>query len=176
VGLTIIAAWIACALLAAFAVEGAVADYLRPSLAALNQPWMIPVMAFYFFCGYLILAMAYLAIGSLSNSMQDAQAYLIPVTMVILVPVFMMMSGVLQNPGSWLPRVMSWIPIYTPFAMLARLGTGVSLMEMLGTGVLLVVFVTLELMLLGRVFRASLLNTGQPPRLSAFIQLMLRRD
>jgi ABC-2 type transport system permease protein len=71
---------------------------------------------------------------------------------------------------------MSWIPIYTPFAMLARLGTGVSLMEMLGTGVLLVVFVTLELMLLGRVFRASLLNTGQPPRLSAFIQLMLRRD
>ena len=78
VGLCIIAAWIGCALLAAFSIDGAVADYLRPSLAALNQPWMIPVLAFYFFCGYLMLAMVYLTIGSLSNSMQDAQAYLMP--------------------------------------------------------------------------------------------------
>ena len=76
-----------------------VADYLRPSLAALNQPWMIPVLAFYFFSGYLMLAMLYLTIGSLSNSMQDAQAYLMPVTMSIILPVFMMMSG--RHPQSW---------------------------------------------------------------------------
>jgi ABC-2 type transport system permease protein len=145
-------------------------------LAALNQPWMIPVLAFYFFCGYLMLAMLYLTIGSLSNSMQDAQAYLMPVTMSIIVPVFMMISTVIRNPDGWLPRVMSWIPLYTPFAMLARLGGGVSPMEVVGTGVLLGTFVTLELIFLGRVFRASLLNTGQPPRLGAFLQLMLRRD
>ena len=176
VGLTIIVAWIGCALLAAFAVEGAVADYLRPSLEALNQPWMIPVLTFYFFCGYLILAMLYLTIGSLSNSMQDAQAYLMPVTMALLLPVMLMVSAIIQNPSSWLPRAMSWIPLYTPFAMLARLGSGVTAVEILGTGLLLVVFVTLELMLLGRVFRASLLNTGQPPKLGAFLKLMLRRD
>jgi len=176
VGLTIVAFWIGCALLAAFSVEGVVADYLRPSLAALSQPWMIPVLAFYFFSGYLMLAMLYLTIGSLSNSMQDAQAYLMPVTMGIIVPVFMMMSGVIRNPSGWLPSVMSWIPIYAPFAMLARLGSGVSAAEILGTGLLLVVFVTLELMLLGRVFRASLLNTGQPPKLGAFVKLMLRRE
>ena len=110
VGLTIIAAWIGCALLAAFSVQGVVADYLRPSLAALSQPWMIPVLAFYFFSGYLMLAMLYLTIGSLSNSMQDAQAYLMPVTMIIIVPVFMMMSVVIRNPSGWLPSVMSWIP------------------------------------------------------------------
>jgi ABC-2 type transport system permease protein len=176
VGLTIVAFWIGCALLAAFSVEGVVADYLRPSLAALSQPWMIPVLAFYFFSGYLMLAMLYLTIGSLSNSMQDAQAYLMPVTMSIVVPVFMMMSGVIRNPSGWLPSVMSWIPLYTPFAMLARLGSGVTAGEILGTGLLLVVFVTAEMVLLGRVFRASLLNTGQPPKLGAFVRLMLRRD
>ena len=137
---------------------------------------MIPVLAFYFFSGYLMLAMLYLTIGSLSNSMQDAQAYLMPVTMGIIVPVFMMMSGVIRNPCGWLPSVMSWIPLYTPFAMLARLGSGVSMAEILGTGLLLVVFVTLELVFLGRVFRASLLNTGQPPRLGAFLKLMLRSE
>ena len=176
VGLTIIAAWIGCALLAAFSIDGAVADYLRPSLAALNQPWMIPVMAFYFFCGYLMLAMLYLAIGSLSNSMQDAQAYLIPVTMTVMLPVALMVNAILLNPSGPLPRAMSWIPLYTPFAMLARLGSGVTVVEILGTGLLLAVFVTVELLLLGRVFRASLLNTGQPPKLGAFIALMLRRE
>jgi len=174
VGLTIIAAWIGCALLAAFSIDGAVADYLRPSLAALNQPWMIPAMIFYFLCGYLMLAMAYLTIGSLSDSMQDAQAYLVPVTMVVLLPVMMMLSSSIQNPSGWLPRAMSWIPLYTPFAMLARLASGVTTAEILGTGLLLIAFLALELMLLGRIFRASLLNTGQPPKLGAFLKLMLR--
>lgn len=176
VGLTIIAAWIGCALLAAFTIDGVAADFLRPSLAALNQPWMILAMIFYFFTGYLILAMAYLAIGSLSDSMQDAQAYLMPVTMGILLPVMLMVTSSLQNPGGRLPVVMSWIPIYTPFAMLARLGMGVSLPEVLGTGILLVAFVSLELVALGRVFRASLLSTGQPPKLGAFLKLMLKPD
>jgi ABC-2 type transport system permease protein len=175
VGLTIVAAWIACALLAAFFAGGAIVEYLRPSLAALDQPWMIPVMAFYFFCGYLMLAMLYLTIGSLSNSMQDAQAYLMPVTMVVLLPVMLMVNAIFQNPSGLLPRVMSWIPLYTPFAMLARLGSGVTMVEILGTGLLLAIFVALELVLLGRVFRASLLNTGQPPKLGAFLHLMVRR-
>lgn len=176
VGLTILAAWVGCALFAAFAIQGAMADYLRPSLAALNQPWMILAMIFYFFSGYLLLAMAYLTIGSLSNSMQDAQAYLMPVTMGVLLPVMLMVTSTLQNPNGWLPQVMSWIPVYTPFAMLARLGTGVSVPEILGTGLLLVAFVAAEMILLGRVFRASLLNTGQPPKLGAFLKLMLRRE
>jgi ABC-2 type transport system permease protein len=176
VGLTIVAAWIGCALLAAFFIDGAVANYLLPSLAGLNQPWMIPVLAFYFFCGYLMLAMLYLTIGSLSNSMQDAQAYLMPVTMAVLLPVMLMVSAILRDPSGLLPRAMSWIPLYTPFAMLARLGSGVTLVEILGTGLLLVIFVSLELMLLGRVFRASLLNTGQPPKLGAFLKLMLRPE
>ncbi len=176
VGLTIIVAWIGCALIAAFAIQGAVADYLQPSLAALNQPWMIPVLAFYFFFGYLMLAMVYLTVGSLSNSMQDAQTYLMPITMGVMLPVILIMNSTIQNPNGLLPRVMSWIPIYTPFAMLARLGSGVSMAELAGTGLLLAGFVTLELVFLGRVFRASLLNTGQPPKLGAFLGLMLRKD
>ena len=173
VGLAIIAAWTGCALVAAVSVDGVVADYLGPSLAAF-QPWMIPLLAFYFFCGYLMLAMLYLTIGSLSNSMQDAQAYLMPVAMSVLLPVMLMVNEIIRNPSGLLPQVMSWIPPYTPFAMLLRLGGDVSVAEILGTGLLLVVFVTLELVLLGRVFRASLLNTGQPPKLGAFIKLMLR--
>ena len=118
--------------------------------------------------------MAFLAIGAVSNSMQDAQAYLMPVMMLLMLPVILMMGSIFSNPGGMLPRLMSWIPVYTPFAMLARLGSGVSVGELLGTGLLLIGFVILEFLALGRVFRASLLATGQPPRLAGFVKLMLR--
>jgi ABC-2 type transport system permease protein len=174
IGLTVTIVWLACALSAAFSVQGAVADLLRPSLSALDQPWMIGALIFYYLAGYLIISMAFLAIGSLSNSMQDAQAYLMPVIMVIMLPVVLMMGSALSNPDGLFPRVLSWIPIYTPFAMLARLSGGVSVVEVLGTGALLIVFVALEFFLLGRVFQASLLNTGQPPKLAALSKLIFQ--
>ena len=171
IGLTVMAVWVGCALCAAYFLQGVLADYLRPSIAML-QPWMVVAMMFYFFAGYVIVSMVFLAIGSVSNSMQDAQAYLMPLMMTLMLPVILMMGSIFSNPGGALPRVMSWIPVYTPFTMLARLGGGVSLAELLGTGALLLVFVAVELFALSRVFQASLLNTGQPPKLIAMFKLM----
>ena len=87
-----------------------------------------------------------------------------------------MMVQVVQAPNGTLPVVLSWIPIYTPFAMLARMTAGVSMMEVLATGAMLAVFVVVEMYLLGRVFQASLLRTGQPPKLGGFIAMMFGKQ
>ena len=174
VGLCIVGAWSGCAVAAAFSSQGAVADLLRPSLQALDKPWIVAALIFDFLSGYVIVSMLFLAIGSLSDSMQDAQGYLMPVIMGITLPIVFVMQASLRSPDAPFVHVLSWIPLYTPFAMLARLGTGVPLPEMLGTGVLLIAFVALELVLLGRVFRASLLNAGQPAKPAVFIKLMLQ--
>jgi ABC-2 type transport system permease protein len=155
VGLCIVAAWAGCAVAAAFSAQGVVSDVLRPSLQAMDQPWMVAAMIFYFLSGYLIISMIYLAIGSVSDSMQDAQGYLMPVIMTFMLPIIFIIQASLRSPNAPLVHVLSWIPIYTPFAMLARLGTGVPLLEMLGSGALMAVFIALELVLLGRVFRGS---------------------
>ncbi|MEQ1784589.1 MAG: ABC transporter permease [Hyphomonadaceae bacterium] len=176
IGLTILAVWIGAAVGAAFFVQGMVADIVKPSLAALDQPWIIFAMLFYFLAGYLIISMLYLAIGALSNSLQDAQSYLMPVIMIIMLPVIFMMISVVQQPNGIFPTIMSWIPLYTPFAMLARLGAGVGLMEVLGTGLMLTAFVALETLILGRLFQASLLRTGQPPKLGAFLGMMMGKN
>jgi len=176
VGLTIMAVWVGCALIAVFFFHSAVADVMRPSLAALDQPWMILAMLFYYLVGYFTIAMIYLAIGSLCNSMQDAQAYLVPVMMAVVLPVVFLMTAMVQRADGFYPHLLSWIPPYTPFAMLARLGFGVSPAEVLGTSAVLAGFAVLEFVLLGRVFQASLLSTGQPPRLGEFVKLMLRPD
>jgi ABC-2 type transport system permease protein len=96
-----------------------------------------------------------------------------PVIMVIMLPVVFMMVSVVQQPNGAFPVAMSWIPLYTPFAMLARLGAGVDLIEVLGTGAMLAAFVAIEMILLGRIFQASLLRTGQPPKLGGFLAMMM---
>lgn len=173
VGLVTASTWAGCAVAAAYFSPGIVADLLRSSLDALDGPWIILALLFYFLGGYLIVSMLFLAIGSLSDSMQDAQSYLMPVIMLIMVPVLIMMQASLRGPDAIFTHILSWIPLYTPFAMLARLGNGVPLAEIIGTGILLAGFIALELLLLGRLFRASLLNTGQPGGPRRLIGLML---
>jgi ABC-type Na+ efflux pump permease subunit len=161
VGFVMIGAWIAFALGAAFLVHGAVADFLRPALSSVSSPGVVAALAYYFLAGYLAISMLFLAVGAVSDSMRDAQAYLTPMILVITIPFVLIAQSVLLNPDSPLPRILSWIPIYAPFAMMARLGSGVPTWEVAGSAALLAAFIGVELMLISRLFRSSLLQTGQ---------------
>lgn len=175
VGLTILAVWVGCAAAAAHAVQGPAAGLLAVALQPLGQPWAAPALLFYFVSGYLIVSTVFLAIGAMSDTVQDAQAYLVPALMVIMAPVVVMMDAVILDPDAPVARAMTWIPPYTPFAMLARLGGGVSPAEAFGSGILMIGFIWLELFLLGRVFRASLLGVGQTSPWQALLRLTGRR-
>jgi ABC-type Na+ efflux pump permease subunit len=161
VAFVMVGAWIAFALIAAFSVQGAVADFLRPALGAVSSPAVVAALVYYFLAGYLAISVIFLAVGAVSDSMRDAQAYLSPMIMLIVIPFVLIAQSVLLNPDGALPRIMSWIPIYAPFAMMARLGTGVPTWELIGSGVVLAAFIALELVLVARIFRSSLLQTGQ---------------
>jgi ABC-2 type transport system permease protein len=175
IGLLLVAVWVGLALLAAYTMTGPVGDFLRPAVAALNQPWMIAALLFYFMAGYLVVSLMFLAIGSVSNSPQDAQSLLMPLIWALMIPIILMMTAVLRDPGSLFPRVLSWIPIYTPFAMLARLGSGVQTWEVAGSGMLLAAFLALEFALIGRIFEGNILSTGQPPTWNAIAKMILRK-
>jgi hypothetical protein len=56
--------------------------------------------------------------------------------------------------------------------VLARLGIGIPTWEVIGTGIVLAAFTAIELVLLGRLFRASLLAQGQRPNLAEMINRM----
>jgi ABC-2 type transport system permease protein len=170
VSLVMITAWISFAVIAAFSVQGVVADFLRPALASISSPWIVVALAYYFLAGYLAISMMFLAVGAVSDSIRDAQGYLMPLVLVMTIPFVAIASSVLQNPDALFPRVMSWIPIWAPFAMMARLGSGVAPFEVIGSGVMLAAFIGLELVLLSRIFRSSLLQAGQSLGLIAFLR------
>ena len=161
VGLFMIGAWIAVAVGAAFSMQGVVADFVRPALGSVSSPQVVAALVYYFLAGYLAISVLFLAVGAVSDSMRDAQAYLSPLILVITIPFVLIAQSVLLNPDGPLPRILSWIPIYAPFAMMARLGGGVPTWELVGSGVLLAAFIALELVLVSRIFRSSLLQSGQ---------------
>ncbi len=170
VGLVMISAWIAFAITAAFSVQGIVADFIRPALVSISSPWIAAALAYYFLAGYLALSMIFLAVGAVSDSMRDAQGYMMPLVLMLTIPFVAIASSVLQNPDGLLPRIFSWIPIYAPFAMMARLGSGVTPFEVIGSGLLLAAFIWLELFVLSRIFRSSLLQAGQSLRLMKLLR------
>ena len=172
IGLSMIAVWMLCGVGAAYATQGAIADLIRPALEPLNSVGTIATMIYFFVAGYIAIAMFFLAIGAMSDSMRDAQGYLTPVLMAILIPITILIQGILSGGGGIGIEVLTWIPIYTPFAVLARLGSGIPAWEVIATGVLLAVFIAVELILLGRLFRASLLAAGQRPSLKTMLNRM----
>ena len=173
VGLFMIAVWIGCGIFAAYATQGAIADFIRPALDPLTSPGTILALIYFFVVGYVAIAILFLAIGAMSDSMRDAQGYLMPVLLVIILPISILMQAVLGgNSGGVLMEVLTWVPIWTPFGVLARLGLGIPTWEVIGTAIVLALFTAGELVLLGRLFRASLLASGQRPNLREMVSRM----
>ena len=172
IGLSMIAVWMLCGIGAAYATQGTIADMIRPALEPLNSVGTIATMIYFFVAGYVAIAMVFLAIGAMSDSMRDAQGYLTPILMAIIIPITILIQGILSGGGGIGIEVLTWIPIYTPFAVLARLGSGIPAWEVIAAGVLLAAFIAIELVLLGRLFRASLLAGGQRPDLKTILARM----
>ncbi|MEE3626991.1 ABC transporter permease [Nitrospirillum sp. BR 11752] len=174
VGLAMIAVWIGCAFVAAYATHGVIADMIRPALAPLSSPGAVAVIVYFLVMGYIAVSVVFLAIGGISESMRDAQAYLTPVMLIILMPVIALIQGILAGGGGIGIEILTWVPIWTPFAVLARLGLGMPTWEVLGAGATLALFAVVEVMLLGRLFQASILAAGSRPNLATIIARMRR--
>lgn len=172
IGLSMVATWAACGLFAAYATHGAIADMIRPALEPVSSAGAIATILYFFVAGYIMVAMIFLVIGAMADSMRDAQGYLTPVVLVIMLPVTVLVQAVLRGASGIGIDVLTWIPLYTPFAVLARLGTGMPLWQVVGAGILLAGFIALEIVLLGRVFRASLLASGGGASLKRVLALM----
>ena len=165
VGLSMITVWVGFAVAAAFLTQGAIADMIRPALAPITSPDAIIAMIFFFVAGYVAISIIFVAIGALADSMSEAQGYLMPVLLGILLPITLLLNTIVAGKDGLMVQLLTWIPLWTPFAVLARLGSGIEWWEMVGAGLLLAAFVALEVIFLGRLFRASLLATGQKPGL-----------
>ncbi len=130
----------------------------------LRDTWLLPAFAFYFVAGFLLYAGVFLTIGSVCNTLKEAQNFMAPLMLVMMVPLFLM-PFIPRDPNGPVATVLSWVPPYTPFVMMNRITAHPPLRDLVGTTVMLVGFTALLLWGCGRIFRTAILRTGQPPRL-----------
>ncbi|MBY0345157.1 MAG: ABC transporter permease [Sphingomonadales bacterium] len=129
---------------------------------------------FFFLAGYILISAIFVGIGSMADSMSEAQGFMMPVLFAILLPITFLLQAVLAGNDGIMVQVFTWVPLWTPFAVLARLGSGIETWELIGSGILLALAIAGELVLVGRLFRASLLATGQKPTFAKVIQRLRR--
>jgi ABC-type Na+ efflux pump permease subunit len=170
IGLSMLVVWLGAGAAVAFATHGAIADLIRPALAPVTSPGAIATLIFFFIAGYMAISIVFVAIGAMADSMSEAQGYLMPVLLAILLPVTFLLQAIIAGNSGPMVQVLTWVPIWTPFAVLARLGLGIPTLELIGAGAVLAVFIVLEVIFLGRLFRASLLAQGQKPGLKQMIE------
>ena len=107
-----------------------------------------------FVLGYLMYGAVFLALGSLCDTIQEAQTLMTPLIVMLMVPMFMITVAI-SDPESPLIAVMSWVPFFTPFLLILRIPTVLPLWEITGLLVLMVAASLLVLWLASRVYRAG---------------------
>lgn len=172
VGFTMFASWFttgAIVLRLSFGPE--VDSIARMIFTVIFTPQFIGAFAVYFTMAYLLYASVFIAIGAMCNNLKDAQNFMGPVVMVMMVPVLTMMF-IPKDPNGTLATVLSWVPIYSPFIMLNRVAADPPMFDILGTGALTIATTAAMLILAGRIFRVGILRTGQPPKIVELFRWM----
>jgi ABC-2 type transport system permease protein len=125
--------------------------------AAFLEPRLLVAFGVGFVAGYLMYGAIFLALGSLCESIQEAQTLLGPVALVLAMPM-MLITPALDNPNAPIIEAASWIPLFTPFLLLIRAPAGLDWVEIAGQGAVMLVAVVIVLFLAARLFRAGVVN------------------
>ncbi|MDH4156055.1 MAG: ABC transporter permease [candidate division Zixibacteria bacterium] len=147
---------------------------IDPSIARIVfDPFIIISFILFMITGYLLFSTLFALVGSIVNSEKEAQNFVAPITLTMIVPVILGIH-VVQEPNSTLSVVMSLIPVFTPTMMMMRvIFIAPSLTEyslfsgIVGEAVLGFILVVLTIIgmtwLTSKIFRVGILMYGKRP-------------
>jgi ABC-2 type transport system permease protein len=107
--------------------------------------------------GYMMYAVLFAAIGSFCETPRDAQTLMGPIMMILVVPMITMQMA-LQTPDAPVIKILSWIPLFTPFLMIARMPSDPPTVEVIGAMAGMFAFALFMVWIAGRAFRAGALS------------------
>jgi ABC-2 type transport system permease protein len=169
VSMTQMAIWIAAGVLL-FAMGLPMLVAAQPELSnlasirdALPGAGMLALFVGYFVFGFFMFSGLYAAVGAMCNSDEEAQQAQIPVMLFLIVPI-VMITGVIDDPGSALSTWMSLFPLFSPILMWGRIaGGGVPAWEIALSFVLMFLAVLAIAWVAGRIYRVGILMAGKRP-------------
>jgi len=140
---------------------------VNPELAKIIEVWnqiplgyMIANFVFYFLGGYLIYGALFAAVGSAVDSPSEAQQFMFPITIPMLISYFSLFIFILQDPHGPISVWLSVIPFTSPIAMMGRVAFGVPGWQLALSMVLLIGGFVLTTWVAARIYRVGILMHG----------------
>jgi ABC-2 type transport system permease protein len=129
---------------------------------AIQVNWIQIFVCFilYFIGGYLIYASLFAMFGSAANDSQEAQQFIMPVTIILLLAFYVGFAST-NNPEGSLAFWGSIIPFTSPIVMMVRAPFDIPIWELVVSIVLLYVTAILCIYLAGKIYRTGILMYGK---------------
>jgi ABC-2 type transport system permease protein len=122
---------------------------------------ILGAFAVLFVLGFLLYSLLYAALGSLVSRQEDVQSATSPLMMLIMVGYFMSVFGLQSIDEVWV-KVLSFVPFFSPYLMLARISVGhVEVWEFALAVALLLAAIAAALVAAARIYSAGVLLYGQ---------------
>jgi ABC-2 type transport system permease protein len=129
-------------------------------LGGLDISLILVSFLFYFVFGYLLYSSLFAAVGSAGDSETDAQQFMLPVTMPLILSIIMV-QNIIQEPNSNMAFWFSIVPFTAPVCMMARLPSGVPTWELILSMFLMIVGFVSTTWVAARIYRIGILMYGK---------------
>ncbi|MEZ5999366.1 ABC transporter permease [Hyphomonas sp.] len=147
---------------------------ITPFLAAAGSPQILLPALVSFVLGYIMYGMIFMALGSLCDTIQEAQTLLSPMMILLMLPMFAIFIA-FQDPGSPVVDFATWIPVFTPFLLILRMPHDPPMWEVATQMGLMVVTTLAVLWVSVRVYRAGAVNGASIGDLGKMLKGMGRK-
>ncbi len=136
---------------------------------------LVVYFVIYYILGFVFFSALLAGLGSICNSLKEAQSLMMPVTLIFIVPLLSWLN-MAKHPDDAFARIMSFVPPLTPLVMILRLsaGGGASPVEIFASIAVLMTSVLVVMWGGAKVFRTGILMYGKRPRLGEVLRWLRR--
>ena len=124
----------------------------------------------YFIGGYLLYASLFAAIGAAVDNQTDAQQFVMPITIILVLALYVGIFTVPEDPNGTVAIIFSYIPFTSPVVMLMRIPNGVPIYEQIISIIILYLTFTLCIWFAAKIYRVGILMYGKKPSYKELIK------
>jgi ABC-2 type transport system permease protein len=156
----VLGVWSAIAAFALNTLAAAAPDVIADVVSVLTTGGLIWYLLAYLIGGYLMYAFLFTAVGAFCETPREAQTLLGPIMIMLSAPIIVLQLAI-RTPDMPLVKILSWVPLFTPFLMPARIPSEPPLWEIAGTMLGMALMAAVMIWIGGKAFRAGALSTGK---------------
>ena len=133
--------------------------------ALFNLPLLNILIAFIFFfiSGLFLYGSLFAAVGAAVDSETDANQFMLPLSMPLIIGLYVGILTVSEDPSGTIPTIFSYIPFTSPIVMMMRIPYGVPIYEQLISLSILVATFFAIVWFAAKIYRVGILMYGQKP-------------